>query len=154
MKLTLDRRYLKENYTIGNLYIDSVWFCNTMEDKDRGLHQSDSIEHIKAVKVKNETAIPKGQYTIRMDIVSPKYSNVAWYLNLCGGKLPRLMDVPGFDGILIHTGNTQVDSAGCILVGMNKVKGKIVDSRDTFQKLYAKLKAAADRKEEIAIKII
>lgn len=154
MRLTLDRRYLKENYTIGNLYIDGVWFCNTMEDKDRGLRQTDSLAQIKAVKVQNETAIPKGLYTIRMDIVSPKYSNVAWYKNLCGGKLPRLMDVPGFDGILIHTGNTQADSAGCILAGMNKVRGKVVDSRETFEKLYARLKATADRHEEIAIKII
>lgn len=154
MRLTLDRRYRKENYTIGNLYIDGVWFCNTMEDKDRGLRQTDSLAQIKAVKVQNETAIPKGLYTIRMDIVSPKYSNVAWYRNLCEGKLPRLIDVPGFDGILIHTGNTQKDSAGCILVGMNKVKGKVVDSRSTFEKLYARMKAAADRREDISIKII
>ena len=154
MRLTLDRRYKKENYTIGNLYIDGVWFCNTLEDKDRGLRQTDSLTYVKAVKVRNETAIPKGLYTIRMDIVSPKYSNVAWYRNLCGGKLPRLMDVPGFDGILIHTGNTQADSAGCILVGMNKVRGKVVDSRETFEKLYTRMKAAADRHEEIAIKII
>lgn len=153
MRLTVDRRYKKETYTIGNLYVDGTWLCNTMEDKDRGLLQTDGTERIRAVKVRNETAIPRGLYTIRMDIVSPKYFAVSWYRELCGGRLPRLMDVPGFDGILIHTGNTAADSAGCILVGLNKAKGRVVESRETFTRLYGKLREAADRKEEITVMI-
>ena len=102
MKLTVHRKYRKETYTIGELYIDGVFFCHTLEDKDRGLKQTDDIAHIKAVKVPSQTAIPLGTYKVSMDIVSPKYSKVAFYQNLCNGKVPRIMDVPGFDGILIH----------------------------------------------------
>lgn len=67
--------------------------------------------------------------------------------------MPRLLNVPGFDGILIHPGNTALDSYGCILVGKNTVKGKITQSKDTFAKLYKELKAAADKGETIEIEI-
>lgn len=145
LELLLDRKYKKETYTIGNLYVDGEWFCNTLEDKDRGLSQTMSLEEIKETKVYGETAIPTGRYEVRMDIVSPKYNGVKWYKDNFGGRMPRLESVKGFSGILIHSGNTALDSNGCILVGMNKAKGKVLDSRATFQKLWKILEQA--RKE-------
>lgn len=145
LELLLDRKYKNETYTIGNLYVDGEWFCNTLEDKDRGLLQTMPIEEINKIKVYGETAIPTGRYVVRMDIVSPKYNGVKWYKDNFGGRMPRLESVKGFSGILIHSGNTALDSNGCILVGMNKAKGKVLDSRATFQKLWKILEQA--RKE-------
>lgn len=154
MELTVHRKYRKETYTIGNLYINGEFFCNTMEDKDRGLKQTDDIAHIKAVKVPSETAIPVGRYNVSMDVISPKYSGVAFYRDLCGGRVPRVMDVPGFDGILIHAGNTAADTAGCLLVGSNKAKGKVLESKATFTELYGRMKKAHDAGEEITIEYV
>lgn len=142
LELLLDRKYKNETYTIGNLYVDGEWFCNTLEDKDRGLSQTMPLEEIKRQKVYGETAIPTGRYEVRMDIVSPKYNGVKWYKDNFGGRMPRLETVKGFSGILIHSGNTALDSNGCILVGMNKAKGKVLDSRATFQKLWKILEQA------------
>lgn len=142
LELLLDRKYRKETYTIGNLYVDGEWFCNALEDKDRGLSQTMPLEEIKRQKVYGETAIPTGRYEVRMDIVSPKYNGVKWYKDNFGGRMPRLESVKGFSGILIHSGNTALDSNGCILVGMNKAKGKVLDSRATFQKLWKILEQA------------
>ena len=142
LELLLDRKYKKDTYTIGDFYVDGEWFCNSMEDKDRGLSQTMSVEEIKETKVYGETAIPTGRYEVRMDIVSPKYNGVKWYKDNFGGRMPRLESVKGFAGILIHSGNTALDSAGCILVGMNKAKGKVLDSRATFQKLWNILEQA------------
>ena len=154
MKLKLVRKWKRDTYTIGILYIDGIRFCETCEDRDRGLKQSDAISSIKARKVYGETAIPTGAYEVRMDIVSPKYSAVLWYQSLCGGRMPRIMNVPGFDGVLIHPGNSALDSYGCILVGRNKVKGGLTQSRDTFKALYAKMKASSDRGEKITLEIV
>ena len=153
MKLTLDRRWKKETYTIGRLFVDNTFFCNTLEDTDRGLSQFDSLEKIKRVKIPMETAIPTGEYIVSMDVVSPKYSASAWYYNLCKGKVPRLLEVPGYEGILIHVGNTPLDTAGCILVGKNTVKGQVTSSRETFSNLYKLMSAAHDRGEQITIEI-
>ena len=142
LELLLDRKYRKETYTIGNLYVDGEWFCNTLEDKDRGLSQTMPLEEINKIKVYGETAIPTGRYEVRMDIVSPKYNGVKWYKDNFGGRMPRLESVKGFSGILIHSGNTALDSNGCILVGLNKAKGKVLDSRATFQKLWKVLEQA------------
>lgn len=152
MELILERRWKKDTYTIGRLYVNGAFFCNTLEDKDRGLTQNMSKEEIKAKKVPGETAIPKGRYRISMRIKSPKYSTKKQY-EKCQGYLPRLKDVPGYTGILIHIGNFAKDSAGCILVGENKVKGGVVNSITWFWKLYDILKAADERKEEIWITI-
>ena len=122
MELRLERKYKKEKYTIGNLYINGKWFCNTMEDKDRGLYQAMPVDYIRQQKVYAETAIPYGRYEVTLKVQSPKFSKQIKY-EKCKGYLPRLLDVPAFDGILIHIGNTAESSAGCILVGINKVKG-------------------------------
>lgn len=152
MNILIDRKYKKDSYTIGNLYIDGVWFCNTMEDTDRGLTVSMDLNTIKSIKIPNNTAIPTGTYAVTLDVVSPKYSKRSFYKKLCNGKVPRLLDVKGFDGILIHCGNTHKDTSGCILVGINKVKGKVVESQDTFTRLYKILKDAS-MKEPLTVTI-
>lgn len=136
MRLTLDRFYKGGNYTIGRLYIDGVYFCDTLEDTVRNLPEEE--------KIYSQTAIPAGTYRITLNIVSPKYSKRKSY-DWCGGRLPRLLNVPFFDGILIHAGNTANDSAGCILVGENKEKGKVLNSMATLKRLYSKLQSSKDK---------
>lgn len=154
MKLKLERRWPKVTYTIGRLYIDGIFYCNTLEDRDRGLNQTDPIDVIRKRKIAGETAIPKGTYQVLMNVTSPKYAGVAWYYNFCRGKMPRLKDVPGFDGILVHPGSDALSTRGCILVGRNSKIGKLTDSRACFQEVYRLMKEAADRGEEITIEIV
>lgn len=153
MKLTLKRVAKRPTYTIGWLYVDGVKFADTIEDKDRGLTQSMPVAEIKKRKVYSQTAIPTGTYTISMNTVSPKYSKRDFYKKLCNGKVPRLLNVPGYDGVLIHVGNTERDTAGCILVGQNTSVGKVLNSQVTFTRLYKVLKDAADKGEKITLTI-
>ena len=138
MKLELKRIAKKDKYTIGHLYINNKYFCDTLEDPDRGLTSTMSLTEIKAKKIKGDTAIPTGTYKITLDVVSPKYSNFSKYpyVKFCGGKMPRLLNIPGYEGVLIHAGNTQKDTEGCLLVGLNKVVGKVINSQVTWKKLY------------------
>lgn len=154
MKLRVERKWPKATYTIGRLYVDGFYFCNTLEDRDRGLKQTDSKDYIKSRKVYAETAIPKGTYAVTLNVTSPKYAAVSWYWQLCRGKMPRLLNVPGFEGILVHPGSTALDSAGCLLVGKNTKVGALTSSKDTFKALYKKMKEAADKGEEITIEIV
>ena len=154
MRLKIDRKWRMATYTVGILYVDGVRFCETLEDKDRGLFQTDYLSVIKSIKVYGETAIPVGSYRVAMDILSPKYSAVKWYKDLCGGKMPRLLDVPGFEGILIHPLNNPLQTYGCIGVGRNTKVGELTQSKDTFKRLYKKMKAAHDRGETITIDIV
>ena len=153
MKLLVDRKWPKKTYTIGNLFVDGKYFSNTLEDADRGLKQTDPLSTIKAKKIYGETAIPTGKYRITMDVVSPKYSASKWYYDLCEGRMPRLLNVPGYEGVLIHPGNTPLDTLGCILIGKNSIKGQLTASRDTFKKLYKLMDAANKRHEIIEIEI-
>lgn len=155
MDLRVDRKWKKEKYTISNLYVDGVWFCNVIEDKDRGLKKTMSLAQIKAKKVPNETAIPTGTYAITMKVQSPKFSQWKYsrLYGFCKGYLPRLLGVPGFEGILIHIGNTADSSSGCLCVGINDRKGMVTKSTATFYKLYALLKEADERGENIFITI-
>ena len=77
MKVKVERRWPKPTYTIGRLYIDGIYYCNTLEDRDRGLKQTDPLAYITAKKVAGETAIPKGTYGVAMNVTSPKYAGVA-----------------------------------------------------------------------------
>lgn len=154
MKLRLERRWPKATYTIGVLFIDGIRYCETLEDYDRGLRQSDPLRDIQRRKIAGETAIPKGTYEVQMNVTSPKYAGVAWYYNFCRGKMPRLKDVPGFDGILIHPGTSALDTKGCILVGKNTKVGKLTDSRACFMEVYKLMKEAADHGEKITIEIV
>ena len=139
MKIVLKRENKLPEYTIGKMYLNEVYFCDSLEDTDRGLIQSMSPDEITNKKKYGETAIPSGTYIVDMNTVSPKYVSYEAY-KFCGAKLPRLLDVPGFTGILIHIGNTTKDTEGCILVGENKVKGQVINSTVTFTNLYNELK--------------
>lgn len=154
MELKLDRKWKKEEYTVGRLYIDDEFFCNTMEDTDRGLDQDMQDFMIRSKKIPSRTAVPTGRYKVLMNTVSPKFSQKPFYMQVCNGKVPRLKDVKGFEGILIHCGNTHQHSGGCILVGKNTIKGKLTDSQETFKNLYAQMKAAYDAGQEIFITIM
>lgn len=153
MELVVDRKWKKQNYTISNLTIDGKWFCNVLEDTDRNLDSSMSIAKIRELKKPSITAIPRGTYEITMDVTSPKYSTSSFYKKVCNGKVPRLLNVKGFEGVLIHAGNTDKDSAGCLLVGMNLERGKVLKSQETFRKLYKMLSGAKSRGEYIQITI-
>ena len=143
MELRIKRVARRDTYTIGHLYIDGERFCDTLEDKDRGLRQDMAVSVIRAMKRKGTTAIPTGRYRVTMDVQSPKFRTKAMY-QFCNGYLPRLINVPGFDGVLIHVGNTAKDTEGCLLVGRNTRVGKVLESRATFVKLYEKLRKAKD----------
>lgn len=153
MELIVDRKWKKQSYTISNLTIDGKWFCNVLEDADRGLDDSMSIAKIRELKKPSITAIPKGTYEITLDVISPKYCTNSFYKQVCNGKVPRLLNVKGFEGILIHAGNTDKDSAGCLLVGINLERGKVLKSQETFRKLYKMLSEAKLRGEYIQITI-
>ena len=153
LKLKRLRMHPSKTYTIGNLYIDGVWYCNTIEDKDRGLTQDMPLDEIKKIKVKSQTAIPKGKYRVTLNVISPKFYKKTYYKNFCGGRVPRLIDVPGFEGVLIHKGLNENSSAGCIIVGLNLIKGCVIKSQECFEKLYYKLKEAKQRNEDIWITI-
>lgn len=154
MELVVDRKWKKQSYTISNLTIDGKWFCNVLEDADRGLDSSMSIAKIRELKKPQITAIPRGTYEVTLDVYSPKFGSKSFYKEVCNGKLPRLLNVKGFEGVLIHCGNTDKDSAGCLLVGQNKVKGQVINSRETFKELYKLLKDRYSKGEKITIKIL
>ena len=143
MELKIKRIARRDTYTIGHLYIDGEYFCDTIEDKDRGLSQALPVTVNKNLKRRGVTAIPVGRYRVTLDVVSPRFALKTAY-KFCGGRLPRLVNVPAFDGVLIHIGNTAKDTEGCILVGKNTQVGKVLQSTVTFQKLYERLKAAQD----------
>jgi hypothetical protein len=141
MKLKLIRKIFTEEYTLGELYINDVFFCSILEDKDRGLDQSMKIAEILKTKVKSKTAIPYGTYTI--DIT---------YSNRFKTNLPILLNVPGYSGIRIHTGNTHHDTDGCLLPGVY-AKDRVINSRETFRYLFAVLFKAKKDNELITIEI-
>ena len=143
MKLTLKRIAKTKEYTIGKLYINGEQFSDTLEDRDRGLTADMSIEQIRQKKIYGNTAIPTGTYIIDMSTVSPKFRDRVW-AKPYEGKIPRLQNVPGFEGVLIHPGNTAGDTLGCILVGNNTYKGMVTESQDTFKSLMDILTKAND----------
>lgn len=146
MELLLKRIARRDTYTIGHFYIDGEYLCDTIEDKDRGLRQDMPLSVIRAIKRQGVTAIPTGRYRVTLDVKSPKFSQKKYdkTYGFCGGFLPRLINVPGFDGVCIHVGNTAKDTDGCPLVGRNTRVGKVLESRVTFVKLYKRLKEAKD----------
>lgn len=131
MHVRIERKWPKSEYTIGRVYINDTFFCNSMEDCDRGLQQWMSVAEIDASKIYGETAIPKGKYIVTMDY-SPKYKRA----------MPHVMNVKGFSGIRIHSGNTAKDSLGCILLGKNDKVGWISNSRATCAEFERRLIAA------------
>lgn len=152
MEIKVKRIARKEAYTIGKMYVNGEYICDTLEDKDRGLTSNMSVAQICGVKIKGETAIPTGRYLIDMKTVSPRFGGRAQY-QFCKGRLPRLCNTPGYQGVLIHCGNTAKDTEGCILVGENKAVGQVLNSTATFNRLYLRLAIADKRGEQIWITI-
>ena len=132
MEIIIERKYLKSKYTIGDLYIvengSKKWICNTLEDCVRDLNRNGQFDNGEK-KVYGETAIHYGRYEVELNVKSPKYSNFAKYpwAKPYDGCLPRLKNVNGFEGILIHVGNTPRDTLGCVLVGYNTIKGQLTN---------------------------
>ena len=156
MEILLKRIARKAAYTIGRLYINGKYVCDTIEDKDRDINRDGKFDNGEQ-KIYAQTAIPNGRYEVTMKVQSPKFSKKAaydwWRPDGKKGMLPRLLKVPNFDGILIHAGNTAKDSAGCIIVGKNTIVGKVTDSMNTCKKLYPILQEASGRGEKIFITI-
>ena len=141
MKLTLKRIALRPTYTIGTLYIDDVYFCDTIEDTVRDLNKNGKFDNGEK-KVHSKTAIPYGTYEIKWTY-SPRFKKYT----------PQLMNVPSFEGIRIHAGNTSADTEGCLILGKNKQVGKVLNSRATINKFYPIIKnACSNGKVTIEIK--
>lgn len=121
MKLTLQRYLFTDDYTMGLLFIDGVYFCDTIEDKYRG-------QDLKKTKVYGETCIPYGVYDVKITW-SPKNKKY----------MPQIMNVPYFDGIRIESGNTAKDSLGCVIVGIKSKNGEVIESRKTYNALMNRL---------------
>lgn len=124
----------RPTYCIGKFYIDGVYFCDTIEDTDRGLDDGMSEAEIKQKKVKGETAIPTGTYPVYITW-SPKYQK----------PMPLLERVKGYSGIRIHSGNTAKNTEGCLIVGKNKEVGKVLESRKTYNELFQILNTTNER---------
>ena len=124
MLIEVKREYKKKDYTIGKMYIDGEYFCDTLEDTDRGLAQGMSLSELKEMKEYGKTAIPTGEYMVAVT-----------FSNRFNKWLPLIHPVPAYEGVRIHSGNTAADTEGCILVGKNKAKGKVLDSRKTMAEL-------------------
>lgn len=128
-----------DRYCISHIYIDGSYVCDGIEDTDRMLDDTMTEEYIISKKVKKKTAIPIGTYEMTIDIISPKFQQKEYYKKFCNGKLPRLKGVKGFLGILWHRGIDENSTAGCLILGYNKVKGKVINSQEAFEKVYHKL---------------
>ena len=133
MELKLKRIAPKKEYTIGRLYIDGKYFCDTLEDVDRGLDQKMPLEQIKKIKVMHQTAIPTGVYKVRLSM-SPRFKRI----------LPEILAVPGFSGIRIHNGKDQNSSSGCLIVGKNTIVGQVTNSKYWMEKLISILQGATN----------
>lgn len=141
MKLTLKRIALRQTYTIGKLYINDAYFCDTLEDTVRDTNKSGKFDNGEQ-KIKGKTAIPYGTYEIKWTY-SPRFKKYT----------PQLMNVPSFEGIRIHAGNTSADTEGCLILGKNKQVGKVLNSRATINKFYPIIKeACSNGKVTIEIK--
>ena len=152
MKLKIDRRYKKEDYTIGTLYVNGLYFSETLEDKDRGIAQHWTDAAIKVAKIAGKTAIPTGTYKIVLSY-SPKFAKKSWGKKY-GGLVPEIQNVKGFSGVRIHPGSKDTDTDGCPLIGENKIKGGLINSQKKYFELMDKyLMPAWSRKEEITIMI-
>lgn len=156
MEVLVYRKWPRDEYVVGRIFIDGVLCGNTLEDCDRGLSDAMDERTIRNRKVYGKTAIPRGRYTIDMDTVSPKFSKKKFYMDVCQGKLPRIKNVKGFEGILLHVADGPKGAdllEGCIGVGWNRVKGQLCEGKDVFTKIYRLMKEAHDRGETIYITV-
>ena len=145
MKLKLIRKFKGTEYTIGDLFIDGIFFSNILEDVVRGLtdkNDDGDFDDKGEGKVYGDTAIPAGKYEV-----------VITYSNRFKKYLPLLLNVPGYEGIRIHGGNSAVDTHGCLLPGINNIKGKVTKSKETTELLISKIKDSIDNGELVTMTI-
>jgi len=143
MELKLIRNIFTNESTIGDLFIDNLFFCYILEDRDRGLSDALSLEQILKVKVYGKTCIPYGRYEIDWTM-SARFKVF----------MPILLNVKGYAGIRIHKGNTEIDSLGCLLCGTRKKSNMITESTLATKNLYAKIEAAKKQGQRIYITIV
>lgn len=142
---TLNRIAKKPTHTIGRLLESGAYFCDTLEDPVRelkDLNADGDFNDTGEGKIYGATAIPYGTYEIKMTF-SARFKKV----------MPLLLNVPGFEGIRIHAGNTVKDTEGCILTGKNKIVGELVDSRLWTNMLYETLQKYIDSGYRVFITI-
>lgn len=157
MKLKVERIKNGPTYTIGKMYVDSKYFCDTLEDLDRGLLDSMNVEEVKSKKIYGETGIPKGTYKVTLDVISPKFSQYPFYMEVCKGKLPRLLDVKGYEGILIHVADGPKKDKllyGCIGIGERQADDSLANGKKVFKTFYSLLESAKKHSEDITIEIV
>lgn len=143
MHITIDRRWPKAGYTISEVYIDGEKQpYNCLEDTDRGLTQQMTGAEIARIKVRGQTAIPRGTYRC-VSTYSPKYRR----------RMPLLLGVRGFEGIRIHAGNSSKDTEGCLLFGKNDRKGWVSDSKHCTALLTARLNEAWAKGEQCTVTV-
>lgn len=138
MRLLLTRVFFLPDRTIGRLFIDDIYFCDTLEDKNRDINHNGKFDNEES-KVYGETCIPFGEYEVKVTY-SPKFKR----------ELPILLDVPNFEGIRIHRGNYIKDTLGCILVGDINKDNNLINSTKTENNLVSILK----KEKEITLEII
>ena len=142
MELLLERKYLKTNYVIGNLYLNGKYYCNILEDAVRDINKNGTFD-CGEFKISGHTAIPYGKYEIQVTY-SPKFKR----------KLPLLLNVKHFEGIRIHRGNTEKDSAGCLIPGENTKRGMVLNSTKYELELTNLIESANRKGEKVIIEII
>ncbi len=135
MKLTLEREPSQDFGTYGKLYINNIFQCHTLEDVDRKLEEG-------GTKIYGETAIPRGEYKIIID-----------FSNRFKKEMIHVLDVPGFEGIRIHAGNTNADTHGCLLLGSGRANGHLLNSRAACNRVFEMVEAALERGEEVTIEV-
>lgn len=140
MKIRIERDAVTEAFTAGKMFVDGEFQCFTLEDPVR---EKEGVP-VEQWKLKGETAIPKGNYKLVV-AESPRFKK----------ELPRLVDVPGFEGVLIHSGNSVADTEGCILVGIARDlhKGVVTQSRDAMAALFNKIKSALAEGRTVEVEI-
>lgn len=140
MKIEVRTIYQGKEYIISRMYLDGVYFTDVIEDQIRDLNNDGDLNDPGEEKVYGKTAIPKGIYTLVLSY-SPKFKRI----------LPRILNVPHFEGILIHNGVDEKSSAGCLILGDNKIKGKVVNSKKRLEEFITKLLDSGDKKHVIEI---
>ena len=153
MELKLVRVALRKEYTIGHLYVDGKLICDTIEDTNRDVNFNGKFDNGEQ-KVQDKTCIPFGTYEVTLKVFSNVFGKRDYYKKFCKGYLPRLLNVPHFEGILIHRGVDQNSSSGCIIVGYNTAVGKVTNSQQAFEKLYKLLEVASNQGEKLTISIV
>ena len=131
MKITVIRTHGTKGFTHGQLHIDGVYFCDTMEDQERD------------IKIDGETAIPCGQYKVIINM-SARFNRL----------MPLLLNVPNYTGVRIHSGNTSANTDGCLLVGKPYKNDFITASKETFAALFKTMNDAIADKQEITLEVI